>query len=224
MGEQMTTSRARFTAELAGLQRNIGELARQVDDRCARALRALEARDVMLAQTVIDGDSEVNAQRVEIERSCVTLIAEQGPVAVDLRLTIAILFSATELERIGDYAVSIASHVRDIGSDGSLSAVPEILAMADQARAMLAQAVRALLERDEAAARDVGTADDGIDEMQERIHQAIVRHGAGGSVPQIERLSMLQGILHDLERIADRATNIAERAIYVATGGMVELN
>jgi len=104
----MTAPRAHFVETLAAIEHGIQDLANEVDGRINQALRVLLDRDAALAKQVIESDREINARRVELERTCITMMAEQAPVATDLRLAVSILFTATELERVGDYAVAIA--------------------------------------------------------------------------------------------------------------------
>ena len=212
----MTAPRAQFTATLASLEQGIQELATEVDRRIDQALRVLLNRDSDLAQSVIDGDREINARRLDLEHTCITMMAEQAPVASDLRLAVSVLFTATELERVGDIGSNIPG-------DGALPLLPEVMAMAEQARTMLRQSVTALLERNEAAARAVGVADQAVDEAQTAIFRKMVEEAKSDSA-QFEARTQMLWIVHNIERLADRATNIAERAIYMATGEIAELN
>jgi len=219
----MTAPRAHFTETLAALEHDIQSLANEVDGRVNQALRVLLDRDAALAEQVIQNDREINARRLELEHTCITMMAEQAPVATDLRLAVSILFTATELERVGDYAVAIARIGASIPGNGALPLLPDVMAMAERSRTMLREAVAALLERDEAAARSVGSADTAVDEAQNTIFRQMVEQ-AEADPAQFEARTQILWIVHNLERLADRATNIAERAIYIATGEIAELN
>jgi phosphate transport system protein len=219
----MSTPRAHFVEHLHELEHGIQQLAEAVDARVGDALWALRERDAELARSVIEADREVNAKQLQIEVDCITLIAEQAPVAGDLRLAVSVLFTASELERVGDYAVAIARIAEQAPDDGPLPLLEELLAMSTRARPMLHRAVAALLERDEASARKVGLADEAIDQAQERIYWEMLQRISDEAHTFEARMHVLW-VAHHLERLADRATNIAERAIYVATGEIAELN
>ncbi|MEZ4503023.1 MAG: phosphate signaling complex protein PhoU [Dehalococcoidia bacterium] len=218
----MTASRVHFVEQLESLQRDIRTLAEDVDERLGEAFGVLESRDASLANDIVEGDHAINMRRHELEQECVRLLAEQAPVAGDLRLTVAALFAATELERVGDYAVAIARIASDIPGDASLPFLGDIQSMGEQARAMLRSAVSALLERDAAVARDLARQDEAVDAAQQEIFARIVDRERVADA--FEACAETLWIVHNIERVADRATNIAERALYVTTGEVAELN
>lgn len=220
----LTDIRQEFHQKLAGMNDDLSRLGRMVDDAVAKAMEALAAGDLELAQEVIHGDGEINRQRYYIEEHSTTLIATQQPAAVDLRTIVAAMYVATNLERIGDYAVGIARlalRLAEAGETGPLALPAQFPRMAGIGREMLAAAMDALSARDPEAARAIAHRDDEVDELNQQIYrdliQEMIKHP-----DDIRRPTFLLWVAHNLERIGDRVTNVCERVIYMATGEIVE--
>ncbi len=218
-----TGLRAAFDRGLEAISQDTLRLQGMVDQAIERALESLKNRDRVLAQQVIDGDQQVNDLRFKIEEDCLALIATQQPTATDLRAVIAIMNVAVEMERMADHAAGIAKTVIRMGDEPLLKPLIDIPKMAELARAMLRESVEALLERDADRARAVAARDDEMDALYRAVFDELVEIMAHRP-DTVERATYLLWCAHNLERIADRVTNIAERAVFIRTGAMKELN
>ncbi|MBN2084246.1 MAG: phosphate signaling complex protein PhoU [Anaerolineales bacterium] len=208
----------RFTAVQTELLR-MGDLVARANDQSVQAWRA---RDRALAEQVVAGDAELNRMRYEVEESCLAMIATQQPAAGDLRAILAMDSLAVELERMGDHAEGIAKIVLRMGDEPPIQPLPEIPAMGELCRKMLAESLQTFAARDPKAAHRVGEQDDEIDRLYRALFDRVV--AAMAKDPSIvERGTYLLWIAHNLERIGDRITNISERVIFMTTGriGMI---
>ena len=215
--------RADLDRRLRNLEEEILIMGSMVEKAIARSLLALRERDQEAAHQVIQEDDYIDMKRFEIEEACIDLIATQQPMARDLRLLVAILHIDTELERMGDYAEGIAKIVVMMGDDPPLKPLIDIPRMAEKATGMLRRSLDALVNRDTVAALQVGNDDDEVDALYDQVYHELVLYMVRD--PQtIQRATYLLWVAHDLERLADRATNIAERVVYLVTGKMEEVN
>jgi phosphate transport system protein len=187
-----------------------------------RSIEALKNRDLALARQVIADDQKINGKRFEIEEKCVELIATQQPMASDLRIIIAILNITTEIERIGDYAVGVARIVIMIGDEPPLKPLIDIPRMAEQTVDMLRRAMDALINRDAEAARKITAEDDLVDHLYDQVFRELLTFMAEDP-KTISRATRLMWTAHNLERAADRVTNICERVVFIVTGKMEEI-
>ena len=203
--------------QLAHLQEEITLLANVVDKAIYRAVEALKNRDLVESQLVIDGDDYIDMKRYEIEELCVDLIARQQPMAGDLRAIIAMLHIAVELERMGDYAEGISKISLNMGNEPPLKPLIDIPRMANKATEMLRDSVDSLVERDLAKAEQVLDDDDEVDDLYDQVYRELLLFMIQDP-RSIQRATYLLWAAHDLERIADRATNIAERVMFLITG------
>jgi phosphate transport system protein len=186
-------------------------------------MTALRTLDRPLAERVIGDDAVIDARRYAIEEEAVGVIATQEPVARDLRLLIAILNVIVDLERMADHAEGIARIVLRHG-DRPLAPPPaDLWRMADIATSMLEGALDAFAARDVEAARRVADRDDEVDELMERVCRDLVEDMLRDQ-SSVRRSMYLIWAAHDLERIADRATNICERVVYLVTGDNREMD
>ena len=201
-------------------------LASRVEKAVAEAMEALRTRNMTLARTVVDGDQEVNKQRYNLEDQVLALMATQAPVASDLRELVSVLSIVADLERIGDHAEGIARIALFLGEDPLASSEPELWVMAEKVSLMMRSAIKAFLERDEELARTTCDLDDDVDEIYDRIHRHVVQQLAGLPLDahEFDAYTHLLWTSHNLERIGDRATNICERAIFLVTGKLEEIN
>ncbi|NTU80953.1 MAG: phosphate signaling complex protein PhoU [Chloroflexales bacterium] len=215
-------TREHYDAELANLHQQLHELGAMAATAVARALDALARRDHTLAQQIKDDDALVDQAQHHIEERAVSLIALQQPVARDLRRIIAAIAISSELERIADYAKGIARLV--IGPTGArpLEASAELLRVGAMAQASLAHVLAAVAANDEAAARALALEEDQIDLAYKPLKARLT--ASLTTSPDPARDVDLLFIAHNLERIADRATNIAERVIYWASAQTIALN
>jgi len=203
--------------ELDKINNDIRLLSEMAIQSILRATTALLNRDFAEAREVKRGDRSTDQLRYEVENTCMSIIATQQPVARDLRKLVATTFIATELERCGDYAKGIAKATRRI-SKANLEIKPYDLAeMENLARRMLERAVVAFLDVDVVAARTVMRDDARIDKLYDALLVAVTSD-MNAKALNIESGVWLLHAGHCLERFADRATNIAERVIYVDTG------
>jgi len=209
--------------ELSGLEGELRALGAQVIRALRGAMRALSRRDLVAAQGVIDGDGGINARRAALEERCIRLLATQQPAASDLRLVTGVMHIATDLERAADHAKGLARITLFIGDEALIKPLVDLPRMARLAAGMLSGALRAFSARDVGAAREVARRDDEVDALHDRIHQELFALMVGR--PEVIRqATYLMWASHAVERVADLATNICERVVFVATGAMEELN
>ena len=213
--------RAGFDRNLRMLQADLFSLSSRVEAAIAKSLTGLRNRDLELSHQVVEEDEAIDQKRLELEEHCVDLIAMQQPTAVDLRLLMSVLYIANELERMGDYAEGIAKISIMMGDEPPLKPLIDIPRMADRATLMLEHSLEALVNRDAAAAAQVCDDDDEVDALYEQIYRELLTYMMED--PQtIQRATYLLWVAHNLERIADRATNIAERVIFLVTGKLTD--
>ena len=214
-------ARTDFDRDLRLLQDDLMFLGSMVDKAIARSLDALKGRDMELSRRVIDEDDLIDAKRSEIEDKCIDLIATQQPLAGDLRILITVLQVSVELERMGDYAEGIAKISVAIGDDPLLKPLIDLPRMGEMAGRMLRRSLESLISRDVDSALEVIKSDDEVDQIYEQVYRELLMFMIEDP-GTVKRATYLLWVSHDLERIADRATNVAERAIYMVTGRVPE--
>jgi phosphate transport system protein len=187
-----------------------------------RSVEALKTRNMELANQIIAGDHDVNHKRFEIEEQCIELIATQQPIAGDLRVIIAGIIMTQELERIGDYAAGIAKIVIMIGDEPPLKPLIDIPLMADKVVDMLNRSMDASFHRDVEACKKVVAEDDLVDSLYDQVFRELLVFMMEDP-RTVTRATRLIWVAHNLERAADRVTNICERAVFVVTGKMEEI-
>lgn len=198
----------------------LGELAA---DAIETAVRQLVAFDRTGASRLIDGDARINERRMGLERALLQLIATQQPVARDIRLVAAMLDIAGELERIGDYAKGIATIQLKLDTELAPGVVRLLDRMVDSAVSMLRSSLTAFEILDAEAARRIVQEDDVVDGLFRELF-AHVMHWGGVDDAVLERANYVLWIAHNIERTADRVTNICERVVFTATGDQVDLD
>ena len=211
--------RAEFSRDLRALQDEMLVLANMVEKAIARALDALKNRDLALSEEVVREDDVIDRKRMELEERCIDLIATQQPLAGDLRVLITVLHMSVELERMGDYAEGIAKISLMMGNEPPLKPLIDIPRMADKATDMLRRSLDAFVNRDVELANAVCDDDDEVDALYEQVYRELLTYMMA-SPAVIQRATFLLWVAHDLERIADRTTNIAEHVIYMVTGDL----
>lgn len=213
--------RNEFGRDLRFLQEELLAVGSMVEKAIANAVDGLKRRDLDLCRQVVQDDAVVDARRYDIEERCVNLIAKQQPMATDLRTIIAILQIVGELERMGDYASGIAKISLAMGNEPPIKPLIDIPRMADRAALMLRRSLDSLVSRDIVAAEGVRSDDDEVDALYDQIYRELLTFMIEDP-RTITRATYLLWVAHDLERIADRATNIAKRVIYLVTGEHVK--
>ncbi len=215
--------RTNLEQQLEEVQDSVLALASMVEKAITHAVEALRDRDLEASRAVVAFDDVIDRGRFDIEERCVDLLATQQPAAVDLRWVIALLHIAVELERMGDYAEGIGKISLMMGDAPPLKPLIDIPRMAEMSIAMLRESIDALVTRDVDLARRVCAADDEVDALHEQTYHELLFYMIKDP-RSIQRATYLLWVTHDLERTADRATNIAERVIYLVTGEMLDLN
>ena len=214
--------RTGFHKRLREIQDDILVMGSMVEKAILHSVQALKDREVAMAKQIIADDVKVNRERFEIEEKCIRLIATQQPMASDLRTIICVLNIITELERIGDYAEGIAKIVVMIGDEPPLKPLIDIPRMAEKVNKMLHRSLNALINRDADAARQVVAEDDEVDNLYDQVFRELLTFMIEDP-KTITRATWLIWVAHNLERSADRVTNICERVVFIVTGKMEEI-
>ena len=209
--------RADFENNLNLIQDEILELSSMVEHSILKSIQALKNRDVTSSQQVIDDDDLIDSKQAEIEEKCIQLIALQSPVAGDLRIIVSVMMIAIELERIGDYAEGIGKISVLMGDMPPLKPLIDIPRMAENATKMLRLSIDSFVKRDPHTALDVCDLDDEVDNTYNQVYRELLTYMMADPAT-IQRATYLLWVAHDLERSADRATNIAERVLFLVTG------
>ncbi len=215
--------RERLDKALARVEGDVLQLGELVEDALKRSVDALVRRDLDASRQFIAADQFINEKRFAIENSILVLIATQQPLAQDLRLVAALLEINTELERIGDYAKGISRINLLIGDRPLIKPLVDIPLMVNKATDMLHRALHAFAERDVEAARSIPREDDEVDELYNRVAHDLVML-VMADISNLEQANYLQWAAHNLERAADRVTNICERLVFTVTGEMSEMD
>ena len=209
--------------EIQRLQDDIVTLASMVMRAIREAVQALQLGDAAVARGLVAGDLEINRRRFATEEDVLVLIATQQPMADDLRVLAAVLEIVTELERIGDYAKGIAKITLLLGTEPGLAPPVQIGRMADLALGMLSRAIDAFVRRDDEQARAIPREDDLVDDLYNAANRALLNTIIAN--PRLsEQANYYVWAAHNLERAADRVTNICERVVFTVTGEMDELD
>lgn len=215
--------RGAFDQKLIEVRDNILRMGQLVDLAIDQSMLSLKTQDQTLARQIISDDTVINNLRFRVEEECLTLIATQQPMASDLRVIVAAMNVVNDMERMADHATGIAKTVLRMGHEPLLKPLVDLPRMADSARDMLKRSLDAFLARDVAAARAIADEDDNIDHLYRAIFDELLEIMARDP-STIQRGTYLLWCAHNLERIGDRVTNIAERVVFMSTGTMQELN
>lgn len=215
--------RESFCKHIKDLERDVIEMGAMVVTAINRSIEALQNHDVNSANRIIADDELINKKRWDIEEKCINLIATQQPVASDLREIVAVLSIVTELERMGDYAEGIGKIVVMHGDEPLVKPLVDIPRMAQKAVSMLRKSLDAFVNRDAKAAAALCSEDDEVDLLYEQVYRELLTYMIE-TPATITRATYLIWAAHNLERIADRVTNICERIIFLVTGTMSEVN
>ncbi|MFC1957726.1 phosphate signaling complex protein PhoU [Chloroflexota bacterium] len=214
--------RTNFHRRLREIQDDVVDMGSMVEKATERSIEALKNRDLELARQIINDDQNINRKRFQIEEKCVQLIATQQPMASDLRSIICVLNIITEIERIGDYAVGIAKIVIMVGDEPSLKPLIDIPRMVDKVNEMLHRSLETLINHDADTAKQIAIEDDEVDNLYNQVYRELLTFMIEDP-KTITRATRLIWVAHNLERSADRVTNICERVVYLVTGKMEEI-
>jgi len=206
-----------FERNLKDVEDDVVQLSSIVEKAIFKSIEALKERDINASQKVVDDDDVIDEKQQAIEDRCIDLIALEAPMAGDLRVLIAAMMVANELERMGDYAEGIAKISVSMGNLPPLKPLIDIPRMADKSVDMLRRSTQAFVNRDVESATAVLLADDEVDDIYEQVYRELLTYMMADP-STIQRATYLLWVAHDLERVADRTTNIAERVIYLVTG------
>ena len=212
--------RADFDRNLKLLQEELLLLGGLVEKAIVDSIEALKTRDIELSHKIVSQDDIIDEKTNQIEEKAIDLIATQQPIAIDLRTLMSVIHISVELERMGDYAEGIGKIGVMMGNDPPVKPLVDIPKMATKSSDMLKRSLDALVKRDPALARQVCEDDDEVDNLYDLIYKDLIALMIDDPTT-IQRATYLMWVAHDLERIADRATNIAERVIFLVTGQLV---
>jgi phosphate transport system protein len=215
-------TRTAFHKRLREIQDDVLSMGSMVSKAMLRSIDALKNRELELAHLIVTDDKKINQKRFEIEEKCIELIATQQPMASDLRIILAVLNIVSEVERIGDYAEGIAKIAIMIGDEPPLKPLIDIPRMAEQTVDMLRRSLDAFVNRDAETAKKISAEDDIIDQLYDQVFRELLVFMAEDP-KTITRATRLIWVAHNLERAADRVTNICERVVFVVTGKMEEI-
>ena len=211
-----------YHRKLKQIQDELLIMGSMVEKAISRSIEALKQRDLGLAQQVMAEDQQIDEKRFSIEEKCIQLIATQQPMASDLRVIVAVLNIISELERIGDHAEGTAKIVILIGDEPPLKPLIDIPRMAEKTNDMLRRSLDCFIARDANCARQIVTEDDEVDALYDQVFRELLTFMMEDA-RTITRATRLIWVAHNLERSADRVTNICERVVYIVTGKMEEI-
>ena len=213
---------AGFRKGFQEIQDKILAMGDMVTKEINRSVEALKKRDLKMAHQIIAADAKIDELRFAIEDRCIELVATQKPTTNDLRVIVAVLSIITELERIGDYAEGIARIVVMIGDEPPLKPLIDIPRMAELTTEMIDKSLKSFVTRDVELAKHVVTMDTSVDGLYDQVFRELLTFMMVDP-KTINRATRLIWVAHNLERAADRVTNICERVVFMVTGKMEEL-
>lgn len=214
--------RTQFRYELDQAQRALLQLSDEVERALGRAIGVLQRNDISGARRVIVDKHEIDRRQADVESRVLALIATEQPTSTDLRFLLATLHISEELERIGDYAKGIAVLVERDQDYPAIELPPQLRELDTQVRHMLQQSVQAFVDREAGAGERLHREDDCADRLYRELYDAMIAR-VNDAPREAQRALHMLFVGHNLERIADRAVNIAERASFIATGTAKEL-
>jgi phosphate transport system protein len=213
---------AGFSKGFQEIQDKVLAMGDMVAKEINRSIEALKKRDLKMAHQVIANDAKIDELRFVIENRCIKLVATKKPTTDDLRVIVAVLSIITELERIGDYAEGNARIVVMIGDEPPLKPLIDIPRMAELTNEMIEKSLKSFVTRDVELAKHVVTMDNAVDGLYDQVFRELLTFMMVDP-KTINRATRLIWVAHNLERAADRVTNICERVVFTVTGKMEEL-
>ena len=215
--------RETFDKKIQQIKDEILILGSMVEQAMLDSVAAFKSRDIQAANQLIEEDQPINDKRFALENAILILLATQQPLAHDLRLLAAMLLVANELERMGDYAKGIASNTIRLGPSDIPIPVRDIEKMAGLGVNMLHRALSAFIKEDLQAAIQIPREDDEVDDLFNKSYRTIV-NSMITNPSVIDDASYLLWVVHNLERFADRVTNICERTVFIISGDLMEMD
>ncbi len=210
-----------FDEELKSLKEKLLRMAGLVEEAIELAIEALKDRKEEPARQVLSQEAEINALDVEVDETCLRLMALRQPMAGDLRFITSAMKITSELERMGDLAVNVAEQALILAPLPLLKPLIDIPRMARLAQAMVRDAINAFINRDEALARSVCERDDEVDDLDEQIFRELLTYMMEDKA-NVKRAVALILVSRNLERLADHATNVGEDVIYLVKGKTIK--
>ena len=214
--------RKTFENEIQQVKDDVLVLGSMVEQAILGSVEALKKRDIKASEKIFAQDREINAKRFEIESKLMILIATQQPMARDLRILASTLEIISELERMGDYAKGIANINIRMGDAPLIKPLIDVPRMANKGVDMLHRALTAFINEDVETAKSIPVEDDEVDALYNQVYRELMTFVIADP-KMIERANWLLWVAHNLERFADRVTNICERTVFIATGEMKEI-
>ncbi len=206
--------------EIEQLKQQLLALGALVEQRLDTAVKSVQERNLDLAISVIDHDGDIDQEEVNLEEDCLKVLALHQPVAIDLRLIVAVLKINNDLERIGDLAADIAGRGKDFATSTAVDVPFDLLGMSEKVQVMLQRSLDAMVNLDSEIARDVCACDDAVDDIHSAMYPKI-KNAIRRQPEHVEQLLSYLSVSRYLERIADHATNIAEDVMYLIDGEIV---
>jgi len=216
-------TRQAFEREMERIQDEVMILGSMVESALLKSVELLKLRDLEASRTLIERDESINNRRFAIEHALLVLIATQQPMARDLRLVASMLDIITQLERMGDYAKGIAKINLLIGTEPLVKPIVDLPLMAEKTCDMLHRSLDAFVQRDVAQALQIPEGDDFVDALYNQVNRELMTYILADP-RNIEQANYLVWAAHNLERAADRVTNICERVVFTETGTMNEMD
>ena len=214
--------RKTFEIEIQQLKDELLLMGSMVEQQIMDSVEALRKRDIEASHRIFNEDAKINSKRFGIEEQVMILIATQHPMAHDLRLLASILEVSAELERMGDYAKGIATINIRMGGEPPIKPLIDIPRMAEKASGMLHRALTAFINEDVESAKAIPNEDDEVDALYTQVYRELMTFVVADP-KNIDRANFLLWTAHNLERFADRVTNICERTVFIATGENKEI-
>jgi len=220
--DEGTMLRKTFENEIQQVKDDVLVLGSMVEQAILNSVEALKKRDIKASERIYQEDMEINKKRFDIENKLMVLIATQQPMAHDLRLLASCMEIISELERMGDYAKGIANINIRMGDAPLLKPLIDVPRMAQVGVDMLHHALTAFVNEDVEAAQSIPVQDDEVDALYNQVYRELMTFVIQDP-KTIERANWLLWVAHNLERVADRVTNICERTVFIVTGEMTEI-
>jgi phosphate transport system protein len=221
-GTEGVMLRKTFESEIQQVKDDVLLLGSMVEQAILDSVEALKKRDIKESEKIFEEDKQINKKRFEIENKLMILIATQQPMAHDLRLLASTMEIISELERMGDYAKGIANINIRMGDNSLLKPLIDVPRMAKKGADMLHRALTAFVNEDVETASKIPVEDDEVDALYNQVYRELMTFVIQDP-KTIERANWLLWVAHNLERVADRVTNICERTIFIATGEFTEV-
>lgn len=215
--------RKTFETEIKQVKDEVLVLGSMVEQAILDSVEALKKRDIKASEKILQADRDINRKRFDIENQLMILIATQQPMAHDLRLLASIMEIISELERMGDYAKGIANINVRMGNQPLLKPLIDVPRMAQKGADMLHRSLTAFVNEDIETARKIPVEDDEVDALYNQVYRELMTFVIADP-KTIERANWLLWVAHNLERFADRVTNICERTVFIVTGELTEIS